>query len=46
MATNILARDYKIEMEDRICIDISPDMQIKKVFRRVGLLMKMLALMK
>jgi len=36
MATNILARDFKIQMQDRICIDISPDVQVRRVFWRIG----------
>ena len=40
MATNILARDFKIPMQDRICIDISPDVQVKRVFWRIGFIGK------
>lgn len=40
MATNILARDFKISMQDRICIDISPDVQVKRVFIRLGFIPK------
>lgn len=40
MATNILAREFKIPMQDRICIDISPDVQVKRVFRRLGFISK------
>ena len=40
MATNILAREFKILMQDRICIDISPDVQVKRVFTRLGFISK------
>lgn len=40
MAVNILSRDFKIPMQDRICIDISPDRQVKKVFYKIGLISK------
>lgn len=36
MLANILARDFKIPMQDKICIDISPDTQVMKVFKRIG----------
>jgi len=38
MATNTLARDFKIKMADKLCIDISPDVQVKRVFTRLSLI--------
>lgn len=38
MATNILARGFKISMVDRNCIDISPDRHVRRVFYRLGLI--------
>lgn len=40
MAANILAREFKISMQDRICLDISPDVQVKMVFTRLGFITK------
>lgn len=37
MAANILARDFKIEFSDYYSIDISADIHIRRVFKRLGL---------
>jgi endonuclease III len=37
MAVNILARDFKIEFADSYSVDISPDVQVCRVFARLGL---------
>lgn len=37
MAANILARQFKIPLSDHRLIDISPDVHIERVFKRVGL---------
>jgi endonuclease III/transcriptional regulator with XRE-family HTH domain len=38
MAVNILYRDFKIPFNDLAGIDISPDSQVLKVFKRLGLI--------
>jgi len=40
MAANILAREFKIRMKDYICIDISPDVHVKRVFKRLEFISK------
>ncbi|HWQ19964.1 MAG TPA: hypothetical protein VN455_09330, partial [Methanotrichaceae archaeon] len=40
MAANILVRSFKIELQDKHCIDISPDRQVMRVFSRLGLISK------
>ncbi len=37
MATNILARDFKIPLADHYSIDISADVHVRRVFARLGL---------
>lgn len=37
MAVNILAREFKIEFADFYSVDISPDVQVCRVFARLGL---------
>ena len=38
MATNILVRDFKIPVSDKISVDISPDGQVRRTFERLGLI--------
>lgn len=40
MAANILARDFKVQMADHFSIDISADVQVRRVFWRLGLVQK------
>ena len=38
MATNILARDFKIPLSDYYSIDISVDIHVRRVLKRLGLI--------
>jgi len=40
MATNILVREFKVPLRDTSAIDISVDIQIDRVFKRLGLVPK------
>lgn len=38
MATNILARDFKIKFKDMKAIDVSPDVHVRRILNRLGLI--------
>ena len=37
MATNILAREFKVELSDYYSVDVSADVHVRRVFSRLGL---------
>lgn len=38
MATNLLARDFKVKFKDKKAIDVSPDIQVCRILCRLGLI--------
>jgi endonuclease III len=40
MATNILVREFKVQLKDNSAIDISVDIQVERVFKRLGFVPK------
>lgn len=40
MATNCLLREYKLPLKDQSWLDISPDVHITRIFKRLGLVRK------
>ena len=37
MAANVPARDFRVDLEDRRCIDISAEIQVVRLMTRLGL---------